>query len=143
MQPEALKFIETEPVCVLAIEMMDGSPHAATVHFAHAVEPLRFVFLTESRYRKAEPLFGRDSSRASVVVGTTENKSNMATLQMDGIATRLTPEDKALQEVYFAKFLKKRAKFTPPDDFFFKFTPTWWRFTDWRGADGKKIYTSN
>ena len=141
MHPEALAFVASQRVCVFAVEMMDGSPHAATVHFAHHGDAPTFIVLTERRYRKAEPLFGRPASRATVVLGFAEGK--MQTLQIDGNAERLTDADNALREAYFSKFPDKRAKCNEPDDFFFKFTPTWWRFTDWSKPVGKTVYLSD
>ena len=40
MTPEIINFINSQKVCVLAVEMPDGSPHAATVHFALAEGPV-------------------------------------------------------------------------------------------------------
>jgi hypothetical protein len=42
MNKEILDYIKSQRVCVLAVEMMDSSPHAATVHFAHMDNPLMF-----------------------------------------------------------------------------------------------------
>lgn len=142
MHPDILTFLKSQRVCVLAIEMMDGAPHGATVHFAHAGSPPTFIVLTESKYRKAEPLHGRPESRATMVVGFEEGP-NSRTLQMDGVARVLTPEEAHLKEIYLEKFPNVRAKLNEPDDFFFTFTPTWWRFTDWTRPEGKTTYLSD
>ena len=128
-------------VGVLAVEMLDGSPHAATVHFAHTEGPLIFIFLTERGYRKSEPLLARKITRASMVLGS--NESDMRTLQLDGEARLLGGGDEHLKDAYFAKFPKKKERFQPPNDIFFLFTPRWWRFTDWTRPEGKTIYTSD
>lgn len=139
--PEALAYLDTQRIGVLAIEMLDGSPHAATVHFAHADDPLVFYYETYRPYRKAEALFGRESSRASFVVGS--NESEMRTLQLDGTAELIKPEEKErFDSVYFKKFPEKEEKAGDTKFVFFKFTPTWWRFTDWETSEGKKIWTS-
>ncbi|MDQ3076051.1 MAG: pyridoxamine 5'-phosphate oxidase family protein [bacterium] len=141
MQPQILDYVKTQRIGVLAVEMLDGSPHAATVHFAHAENPLVFYFETYKEYRKAEALFGRDSSRASFVIGSDEN--NMKTLQIDGTVALIKPEEKlAYDSVYFGKFPNKFEKSKDPKFVFFKFTPTWWRFTDWTTPEGKVILTS-
>lgn len=141
LHPDALAYVARERVCVFAIEMLDGSPHASTVHFAHAGEAPTFIFLTEKKYRKAEPLFGKPQSRASMVLGFLEGK--MQTLQMDGVAEVLKEVDIELRDAYFAKFSEKKLKLDESNNFFFKFTPSWWRFTDWTRPEGKTIYLSD
>lgn len=141
MQQEILDYPKTQRVGVLAVEMMDGSPHAATVHFAHSDEPLVFYYETDKNYRKAEPLFGRAVSRASFVIGS--NESDMKTVQLDGEVRLVKPEEQDIfNTVYFGKFPNKQEKTPDPDAVFFLFTPTWWRFTDWNGPNGKIILTS-
>jgi uncharacterized protein YhbP (UPF0306 family) len=140
MHPDIFAFLKTQRVSVIAIEMMNGSPHGATVHFAHIDDPVTFIVLTEAKYRKAEPLHGRGESRATMVIGFEEGP-NSRTLQMDGIARVAdTPQ---LREVYFAKFPNVKDKLAEPEDFFFTFTPTWWRFTDWTRPEGKTTYLSD
>ena len=141
MDKAILDYLKTQRTCVFAIEMMDGSPHAATVHFAHSENPFVFYFETNKTYRKAEPLFGRPESRASLVVGSTE--SNMQTLQLDGNA-RLIKDDEldTYTQIYLGKFPEKQEKSQGADFVRFLFIPTWWRFTDWTGKEGKRILTS-
>ena len=141
MHPDALAFIETQRISVFAIEMMDGTPHASTLHFAHSGDAPTFIFLTERGYRKAEPLLGRETCRGSLVLGFQEGK--MQTLQVDGVAQILDESDEELKNAYFVKFPDKQEKFDAADDFFFKFTPTWWRFTDYSNPKGKAIYSSD
>jgi general stress protein 26 len=78
MDPKIIEYIKIERTCVVAVEMPDGSPHSATVHFAHAEDPLRLVILTDRHSKKAEPFLRKDTIRASVVIGTQE--SEMKTL---------------------------------------------------------------
>ena len=141
MDQRILDFIETQRTGVLAVEMLDGSPHGATVHFAHIENPLIFYFETYREYHKCEALFGRAQTRASFVIGTTE--TDMKTLQLDGIAELIKPEEKEnYDKVYFGKFGEKLEKSKDPKFVFFKFTPNWWRYTDWKGPQGKLILTS-
>jgi uncharacterized protein YhbP (UPF0306 family) len=138
---EILEYLQTQQVGVLAVEMLDGSPHGATVHYAHTEEPFVFYFETYREYRKAEALVGRAESRASFVVGADEKTTK--TLQLDGVIRLITPKEKETYDrVYFGKFPKKKEKSIDPKFLFFVFTPTWWRFTDFKAEGGKKILTS-
>jgi uncharacterized protein YhbP (UPF0306 family) len=140
-RPEVLEYLKTQRIGVLAVEMLDGSPHAATVHFAHTEDPFEFYFETYREYRKAEALLGRVISKASFVVGVDEK--NLQTLQLDGTVQLLTPEDKDIFDTaYFAKFPNKVEKSDASRDVFFKFIPTWWKFTDWTTPRGKIILSS-
>ena len=64
------------------------------------------------------------------------------TFQADGEA-RLLKLDDPLVRVYLAKFEEKQLKIDETDDIFFSFTPTWWRFTDYSGSEGKTVYNSD
>lgn len=142
MDEKILDYLHTQRVGVLAVEMLDGSPHAATVHVAQADSPLIFYFETYRHYRKSEALFGRATSRASLVIGADER--DMKTLQFDGTIRLVTAEEKAeFDRVYFAKFPEKKEKSIDPKYVFFSFTPTWWRFTDWTTPQGKTVITSD
>ncbi len=141
MNQEILDYLKTQRVGVLAVEMPDGSPHAATVHFAYTENPLIFYFETYREYRKAEPILKNEMTRASFVIGATEQ--DMKTLQLDG-EVRLVTDKKIIEDIYLVKFPNKKAKLAadPEKIIFFSFTPTWWRFTDWTSKTGKKILTS-
>jgi general stress protein 26 len=141
-QQEILDYVKSQRVGVLALEMMDGSPHASTVHFAHTEDPLVFYFETYRQYRKAEALYGKKITRASLVIGMNEN--DMKTFQLDGEAMLLESDEMDIfNKVYLGKFPEKIKKAQEPKFVFFKFIPTWWRFTDWNTPEGKKIITSN
>ncbi|OGE87670.1 MAG: hypothetical protein A3J07_03065 [Candidatus Doudnabacteria bacterium RIFCSPLOWO2_02_FULL_49_13] len=142
MNREILDFIKQQRVGVLAVEMMDGSPHAATVHIANSETPLMFFFETNRDYRKCEPLFGRQLTRASLVIGFDE--SSARTLQLDGQVRLLKGEEeqKSFREIYLEKYPNKKAKFADPKFVPFVFVPAWWRWTDWTKPAGKIILTS-
>jgi hypothetical protein len=142
MNTEILQYIQGQRTGVLAVEMLDGSPHAATLHFASSDVPFLFFFETNQNYRKSESLIQKHSTRASLVVGFDENE--MKTFQSDGIVRIVSGSDKKLfDEVYFGKFPDKIKNKDNPDVIFFMFIPQWWRFTDWKTPGGKKIMTSN
>lgn len=135
------EFLKSQRVGVLAVEMVDGSPHGATVHFAHSVRPFVLYFETYRTTRKAQALLEKKKTRASYVIGSDE--SNMKTLQMDGEVQLLASSEKgAFDEIYLGKFPEKKNKAEESKFLAFKFTPTWWRFTDWTGPDGKMTLTS-
>lgn len=142
MVSNVLSYITEKRVGVLAIEMLDGAPHAATVHYAHRADRLTFIFETHRDYRKCEPLFGRAESRASFVVGFEEGAASK-TLQLDGIVCLLDESDAELRRIYLEKFPEKEAKASDEKAVFFSFTPTWWRFTDWSAPGGKTIFNSD
>ena len=122
--------------------MLDGSPHAATVHFAHAENPLMFFFETDRNYRNSESLLSKEMARASLVIGVDEN--NKKTFQADGEARLLkAEEEKLFEEIYLGKFPNKKKKIVDPNSIFFTFTPKWWRFTDYTKPEGKIIFTSD
>jgi len=141
MPPEVLEYLRGERVGVLAVQMPDNSPHAATVHFAHTESPFVFYFETNRSYRKAEPILTQPVTRASFVVGTDEKQ--MKTLQLDG-EIRLITDEQIITDVYLAKFPNRTAKRAadPDNTIFFSFTPTWWRFTDWNQPKEKRILSS-
>jgi general stress protein 26 len=127
---------------VLAVETADGSPHAATVHFAHAEDPFAFYFETHSESRKGGALLAKEEVRASLVVGSNEN--DLRTLQLDGTLSILSADQRALFDgVYLGKFPEKTEKLTDPKFLTLTFVPQWWRFTDWTAPQGKIILTSD
>lgn len=143
MDQRILDFIKTQRVCVLAVERPDGSPHAATLHFAHAEEPLTFFFLTGRGSRKLESLSERTQARASIVIGADE--SSMKTLQLDGEVRLVeTPEEKELfQTVYLGKFSEKSDKPIDPKMAAVIFVPKWWRYVDFKAPEGKLTLVSS
>ena len=143
MPPEVINFINNEKLSVLAVEMMDGSPHASSVHMAFHELPPTFLFETYRPYKKCEALFGRETSRASLVIGF--NESNRKTLQVDGFVKLLKTDEEMLMfnKFYFKKFPKKKEKSNDPKFVFFSLTPTWWRYTNWDAPTGKIILSSD
>jgi uncharacterized protein YhbP (UPF0306 family) len=141
MTQEIINFINSQRICVIAFEMLDGSPHASTVHFAFDPISSVFFFETNNTYRKGEVLLGKPAVRSSVVVGFDER--NMKTLQLDGEARLIKAEEKKLfNEIYLGKFPEKKEKFLDPKFVFFSFTSKWWRYTDWENPAGKIILSS-
>ncbi|MBP6060454.1 MAG: pyridoxamine 5'-phosphate oxidase family protein [Candidatus Pacebacteria bacterium] len=142
MPQEVIDFIHSQSLSVLAVEMLDGSPHGATVHVAFGEFPPTFFFETHRPYRKCEALFGREKSRATLVIGF--NEDDRRTLQVDGEVQLISTDDERLlyNKIYFKKFPKKKETSNDPKFVFFSMTPTWWRYTDWQAPGGKKIISS-
>lgn len=140
LKPEILAYIATQRVCVVALEMPDGSPHAATVHFAHKDEPFAYIVQTSPDSRKGEAFLNNYTVRASLVVGLEEAGGKEKTFQMDGTARVMKP-DEDFAQIYLDKFPRKEEKYST--DIFLVITPTWWRFTDWSKPEGKTIFTSD
>lgn len=141
MQQEILDYLSSQRIGVLALEMSDGSPHAATLHYANNESGEMFFFKTDRAYRKSEALLSRGIVRASLVIGFSE--SEMKTVQLDGEARLLEEDTQGLFEnVYFGKFPEKRKPEPDPNAVCFVFTPNWWRFTDWTKPKGKSIILS-
>jgi len=141
MNPEVLEYLRTQRVCVVAVEMPDGSPHAATVHFAHSEGPITFIVQTSPKYRKSEAFLNKQSVRTSLVIGLEEVAGGKEkTFQLDGEA-RLIASTEDLIQTYMNKFPEKERKFS--DDIFFAVVPKWWRFTDWSRPEGKTVFNSD
>jgi general stress protein 26 len=131
--------LKSRRVGVFAIEMPDGSPHAATLHFAATEDASMFFFLTSPKARKSEALKDGKEVRASFVVGS--NEGDMRTLQLDGAVHSVRETEKQLfEEIYLAKF-PDRATWIA-EGLTFVFTPTWWRFSDMTNPEGKKVVSS-
>ncbi len=137
MDQKLLDFLQSERVGVLAVEQLDGSPHAATVHFAHTEDPFVLYFETNKNSKKAQKIMTQKYVSASFVVGTSE--SVMKTAQLDGKIRLITPQEQSTHEtVYLGKFPEKKEKLTNADIIRLVFIPTWWRFSDFTG-DKQKI----
>lgn len=134
MPEEAVAYLTQERVGVLAVQMPDGTPHAATVHFAYTGSAV--AILTDRDSRKVEALAAQPSTRASFVIGFREGK-DAKTLQMDGTVAAATGPIAA----YFEKFPEKREFEKDHDVLFLTFTPSWWRFTDYTA--GKHVLVSD
>ncbi len=129
MDTKILDFLSRENIAVVAIALPDGAPYAATVHFSHATEPLRFFIQTPDNTRKAQALIGRSDIPASMVIGFNEHE--MLTVQMTGTINIVTEPEK--QEVAFAIHHAKHeraAKFRGPHSVILEFIPSWWRYSE-------------
>src|SRR5690554_4884116 len=100
---EALFFLSTNRVCSLTTLLKDGSPHAAALHYSNTEDPWILYFSTENTSRKCEALLDGGVSKASVVVGFSEEE--WITLQMDG-EVRIITDPEALATAQSIHYLK-------------------------------------
>lgn len=132
MNQEVANFLTSERVCGLAVVMPDGTSHSAAMHFSHRAEPLALFFSTENTSRKCQALLNGKPSKASVVVGFSEEK--WLTLQMDGeVKAILNPEElKVAKAVHYPKHPNSQKYEHDPATVFLAFTPSWWRYTGFK-----------
>lgn len=141
MQQQIIDFLNASRVGVLAVKLPDGSPHAATVHFAHTIDPLVLYFETNKKSRKAQGISDSTPVAASFVIGTSE--AEMKTFQMDGQLELIKPEEKEQYgAVYGGKFTEKQGKIRNNDVALLKFTPNWWRYTEMKSPSERTIFSS-
>ncbi len=135
MPEEALTFLRSQRVGVLAVRMPDGAPHAATIHFVYSPALDKFIVRTSPESRKVESV-KQGETTGSFVIGSSE--AEMKTLQMDGVVKLEDSEE--IQDAYLGG-LTDKSKESP--DVYLTFTPTWWRYTDWTLPEGKRIFSSD
>lgn len=135
-----LEYLKAQRVCVLAVKMLDGGVHAATVHYVLSEGSLSFVFETGSDSRKAESVVAKGDTLASVVVGFVEGVG-AKTVQFDG-CVRLLKEGSDKENLYYGKFPEKKGRHGPTA-ILLEFVPSWWRYTDWGRPEGKTALTDD
>ncbi|MFA5999768.1 MAG: pyridoxamine 5'-phosphate oxidase family protein [Candidatus Paceibacterota bacterium] len=142
MPKEVIDFIHSQWLSVLAVEMMDGSPHGATMHFVFNKDTSTFFLQTYNTFHKAQAILEREQSRASMVVGFNDN--DRRTLQLDGTVQVLkTDTEKYIfEKLYFDKFPKKRGLAKDSKFLAFSFVPLKWHYTNWDSPGGKLVLTS-
>ncbi|MFY9457610.1 MAG: pyridoxamine 5'-phosphate oxidase family protein, partial [Candidatus Spechtbacterales bacterium] len=90
MQKSIFQFVQKHRVSVLAIEMPNGVPHAAALHYSEQQDPLKLFFSTTRSSEKLKAFDGKRTVKGSVVIGFSEEE--WLTMQMDGEA-RIVEED--------------------------------------------------
>ena len=141
LNSEILDYIREQRLCVLAVEMLDGSPHAALVHFAHQENPLIFVIQTNPNSRKAELISVGREARVSLVIGLEEVPNGKdKTLQIDGVA-KLVQSDEVLSRIYLDKFAENTGQWD--DHIYLSVKPVRWRYTAWNGPGKKPLIIEN
>lgn len=128
---KVLDFLTNHRVCSLTTLLKDKSPHAAALHYSHSNEPLELYFSTENTSRKCEALLEGKSTQASVVIGFSEEE--WITVQMDGeVSVVSEPKElRTIQSIHYAKHSTSAKYKDDSATMFLKFTPKWWRYTDY------------
>ena len=131
MYKKILDFLTSHRVCSLTTLLNDGSPHAAALHYSHKNDPLELYFSTENTSLKTQALLSRKSTKASVVIGFSEEE--WITLQMDGnVEAIFNPKElEAVHAMHYAKIPDAEQYKNDPATIFLKFIPKWWRYTDY------------
>lgn len=138
--PESvISFLQSNRISVLTTLLPDGSPHGATLHYSHSTDPLELYFSTENTSRKCQNLMGGKFSKASVVIGFSEQE--WKTLQMDGEIQAVLDKSELekVHKVHYAKHPNSEQYKNDPATVFLKFTPKWWRYTDYNTTPETKL----
>ncbi len=129
MDKIVLDFLAKNRVSCLTTLLKDGSPHASVLHYSHQENPLEIFFSCDNTSLKCEALLEGRSTKASVVIGFSEEE--WITLQMDGKVVVISniEELKKVQDRHYAKHPSSLEFKNVPTTVFLKFTPKWWRYT--------------
>lgn len=140
MKQEINDFLKSQSIAVITVMMPDGSPHSASIHYAHN-DDLWFFFGTAQATLKSDALHAAEAVKASLVIGF--DQATMRTLQLHGEARLLNPNENDLfTQVYSIKFPHVPVNNMDPKNVYFVFTPTWWRYSDFKHPDGKLVLSS-
>ena len=131
MNTHALEVLEKERVCVLAVPMADGAPHAAATHFSYEAEPTTLFIQTYPTVKTKAIQDRGGSAPAAVVVGFDETQ--FVSLQMRGEVRIVSDagEVERITAIHLAKHPEAKEHLSP-STIFLAFTPTWWRYTDFK-----------
>ena len=132
MEKTVFDFLIKHGVCSLTVLLPDGSPHAAALHFSHKKDPLELYFSTENTSRKTTGLLKGEPVKGSVVVGFSEEE--WVTFQLDGEVRAVLDKDELtkVHKVHYAKHPNAEKWKDDPATIFLVFTPSWWRYTDYK-----------
>lgn len=128
-------FISSHRISVLSILTSESAPHASALHYAWDKNTNSFIFFTRIDTIKYKTL-EKQQSQASLVIGFSEEE--FVTLQFHGEVKLITNENN-LKEVYFAKYPNIREHEKDVDAVFLKFSPNWFRYTDYKTDEPTKF----
>lgn len=142
MDKKIVDFLTKHRVGSLTVLLPDGQPHAAALHYSHKEAPLSVYFSTENTSRKAQGLLKGEATKAAVVIGFSEEE--WITLQMDGEVEAILDNNELVgaQALHYAKHPSSAKYKDDPATIFLKFTPRWWRYTDYN-TDPATILSSD
>lgn len=117
MDQRIIDFLKTNRIAILA------TPHASAMHFTFDEKAFVFYFITAKDSRKLKNL-----GEASVVIGFSEQE--WITVQLDG-TLEAVEGIQTLKDLILAKY-PEDVKHMNRETVFLKFTPTWWRYSDFK-----------
>lgn len=121
-----LEFLRAQPWAVQASVTEEGRPQAAVIGVA-VTDELELVFDTFGTTRKAANL--RANARIALVMGWDHGQ----TAQIEGVADEPGgAELERLKQVYLRRFPDGRERAGLPDITYFRVSPKWIRYTDFR-----------
>ncbi len=128
MEQKVVDFLTSERMSVMAVDLPSGTPHASAMHFVYHDAVL--YFCTHSHSRKLAGLMS-GSEPGSVVVGFSE--ADWVTVQLDGQIQKIDSpvEKEEAKRLILAKY-PESSKYMDESAVFLKFTPTWYRYTDFK-----------
>ena len=141
MDTQIKNFLSNNKIAALTTLLPDGMPHSAAIHFSHGDSPFELYFSTDKTSRKCEGLVNGETVKSSVVIGFSTQE--WITFQLSGEITIITnpAELQKVQEIHYAKHPHSAKYKDDPATVFLKFTPKWWRFTDFNTDPVTKIYS--
>ena len=125
------KFLEQNRVCSLSTQLLDDSPHGAAMHYSSQRKPLLLYFSADRTNKKADRLLKGKLTKASVVIGFSEEE--WITLQLDGMLELVSDKKEidGIKKIHYQKIPTSQEFENEPGTIFLKFTPSWWRYTDY------------
>ena len=130
---ELLRFLRAQPWAVEASANAQGNPEAAVIGVA-VTEKLELVFDTLTASRKAANL--RRNRRIALVMGWDDGQ----TAQIEGIVDEPTGDElQQLKAVYLQRFPDGHARAALAGIAYFRVSPVWIRFSDFRSTTPKVI----
>lgn len=128
MDQKILDLVAKERVCSLSICRPDGTCDAAAMHFSHSADPFVIYIQTENTSRKCRDL----PASTSIVIGF--NEETMTTLQLEGRIQTVSDASQLpdIHKIHYAKHPHAEQYKSDPATVFLIFTPSWWRYTDYK-----------
>jgi len=131
MNKKVLDFTAKHRVCTLSVLLKNGSPHSAAMHYSHSDTPFEIYIQTENTSKKCEALLGGKSTKASFVIGFSEEE--FKTLQMDGEIKTLDKKHlKSVHKIHYKKLPDAEQWKDDPATLFLIFKPKWYRYTEYK-----------
>lgn len=116
-------FLEYQKMSVLAIVLENGTPHTAAMHFVYHEG---FIYFSTHKGSRKLQKVETERTKASLTVGFSEQE--WITAQFEG---EIEKTDIRAKEIMLSKY-PDDIKHFDQDTVFLKFTPTWWRYSDFK-----------